>query len=92
MSSNKSFTAWDSGDKADADTSAGVAIENDWYNTRVATDGVDETSKALITTKGVVNDDGRSVEFKIIIDKVTFGEGNNTYKLKLLNFLTQTSL
>tara|TARA_Y100001938_G_scaffold53367_1_gene74643 strand:- start:311 stop:1834 length:1524 start_codon:yes stop_codon:yes gene_type:complete len=89
---NKAFTAWDSGDKADADTSAGVAIENDWYNTRVATDGVEETSKVFITTVGEANDDAREVTFKIAINKVTFGEGNNTYKLKLLNFLTQTSL
>ena len=88
----KAFTAWDSGDKADADTSAGVAIENDWYNTRVVTDSLEETSSVLIVSKAKKNDDSRNVEMKINIRRVTFGEGNNTYKLKLLNFLTQTSL
>ena len=91
QAANKAFTAWTTGVKT-AENAADQGIENDWYNTRVATDGVEETSKVSITTVGVANDDAREVEFKVSINKVTFGEGNNTYKLKLLNFLTQASL
>ena len=91
QNSSKAFTAWTTGVKT-AENAADQGIENDWYNTRVATDSVEESSKVFITTTATANDDARSVEFKITIDKVTFGEGDNTYKLKLLNFLTQTSL
>ena len=88
----KSFVAWDSGDKADADTSAGVDIFNDWSNVRVATDGLVESSVVNIKSKFTLAADARSVKGTMSIGSLTFGEGNNTYNLTLNNFLTLTAL
>jgi hypothetical protein len=87
----KDYVAWDSGDKADADTSAGVSILNDWSNSREVA-GNTESSAVVLKCSCTQASDGSSAKCIISVDSVTFGEGDNTYSLRLNNFLTQTAL
>jgi len=90
---DKEFTAWVSGDKTTflSAGSSGTRIENDWSNTRVVA-GSTESSSIELKIKFSTLSDGRSLSGSVSVGSVTFGEGDNTYNLKLLNFLTQTSL
>jgi len=86
------FTAWTSGDKTTllSAGSSGTVIENDWSNTRVI---AGDTESSTMTAKiSLGPSDGRSVKGTMNIGTMVFGEANNTYNLKLLNFLTLTSL
>ena len=85
------YVAWTSGNKDDS-TADSQDIFNDFYNTRVATDSLEESSKLEVNVEAALGDDERVVYFDMHIQSVQFGEGSNTYKLKLLNFLTLTSL
>ena len=87
----KDYVAWDSGDKADADTSAGVSILNDWSNSREVA-GNTESSVDVLKCSCTQAADLSSSKCKVTVDSVTFGEGDNTYSLRLNNFLTQTAL
>jgi len=86
------FTAWTSGDKTTllSAGSSGTVIQNDWSNTRVVAGNTESSSIIIKTSFG--SGDGRSVKGTINISTTVFGEANNIYKLKLLNFLTLTSL
>ena len=87
------FTAWTSGDKTTllSAGSSGTVIQNDWSNTRVV-GGSTESSTMAIKLNLTAGADGKSVKGTMSIGTMTFGEGDNTYNLKLLNFLTLTSL
>lgn len=87
------FTAWTSGDKTTllAAGSSGAKIENDWSNTRVVA-GSTESSTVAIKASLVASGDGKSVKGTMSIGTMSFGEADNAYNLKLLNFLTLTSL
>ena len=90
--SEKEFTAWVSGDKTTllSAGSSGAKIENDWSNTRVIAGKVESSSISLkVQFKLGLNGGAKG---SISVGSTTFGEGDNTYNLKLLNFLTQTSL
>ena len=90
FTNENAFTAWSSGNKDD-NTADDQDILNDWYNTRVV-GGLTESSQLDLNVEGYLGDDERVVYFDVHIQSVQFGEGDNTYKLKLLNFLTLTSL
>ena len=91
-STTKAYVNWDSGsDKADALTSAGVTIPNDWY----VADAKDAaySIEAICTGFGeppadLYQDGFTEVGIKGTISGVKFGTGNITVSLDLLNFLT----
>ena len=87
------FTAWTSGDKTTllAAGSSGAKIENDWSNTRVVA-GSTESSTMSAKVSLTLGSDGRSVKGLVSLGSMVFGEADNAYNLKLLNFLTLTSL
>lgn len=87
------FAAWSSGDKTTLLTagSSGAEIKNDWSNTRVVA-GKTESSTITVKINLTASANGTSIKGTMSIGTVTFGQGDNTYNLKLLNFLTLTSL
>lgn len=77
------FVEFDSGDKSTAATSTGAEITSDWQRSEDP-----ETSSLSLTTTFYIDDSLGIVHGTIVIGSATFGQADNTYSLKLLNFIT----
>jgi hypothetical protein len=85
------YTNWDSGsDKAEALTSTGATISNDWYvaDAKSTKYSISAKCKGLGKAHGTYTDGYKEVQIKGTISGVTFGTGDITVSLDLLNFLT----
>ena len=89
------YTNWDSGsDKADALTSTGATISNDWYvaDAKSAQYSIEAKCKGLGMAHGTYTDGYKEIQIKGSISGVTFGTEDITVSLDLLNFLTLQAL
>jgi len=89
--SGSGYVNWDSGsDKANALTSAGVAIPNDWYvaDGKEAKYAIKATCAGVGAAHGTYTDGYKEIAIKGTISKIIHGTGDIEVSLDLLNFLT----
>ena len=99
-SETEAYVNWDSGsEKADALTSARVAIPNDWYVADAKSALLNITTKCTGVGHGkytvdetTYTDGYTEVKIEGTISNVRFGTGDITLSLDLLNFLTLQAL
>ena len=94
-STTEAYVNWDSGsDKADALTSAGVTIPNDWYvaDAKDAKYNIKTKCIGIGEAHGTYTDGYKEISIKGKISGVAFGTGDIGPSLDLLNFLTLQAL